>query len=214
MRKRIGFILISISLLLTACGHEHVFSTATCTTPATCTECGKTQGTVADHNFISATCTEPKKCSNCGITEGNALGHTTDLGKCENCAEIQGKDTLDSIYSYVKSGFSKANSGMDTITYSISMSYEDLYDDVCTSVNYFNNAKSDFNSAIDLCGNHPELATLKSKLQAVVNACPGKPSAATSSALNSWTSEYEAVLNSLDSLSTEANNFARTYNLR
>lgn len=37
--------------------HTHTFTKATCTTPATCTGCGVTQGTTTDHNFKNGTCT-------------------------------------------------------------------------------------------------------------------------------------------------------------
>ena len=37
------------------------------------------------HNYSSATCTDPKKCQNCGQTSGSALGHTTGGVKCTRC---------------------------------------------------------------------------------------------------------------------------------
>ena len=69
-------------LLLCACGHEHTWSEATCTTPKTCTECGETEGEVLGHTWVEATCTEPKTCSVCGATEGEALGHTWVEATC------------------------------------------------------------------------------------------------------------------------------------
>lgn len=63
--------------LFSACGHEHTWVAATCTTPKTCSECGETEGEPLGHNWKAATCTEPKTCTVCGETEGKALGHTT-----------------------------------------------------------------------------------------------------------------------------------------
>lgn len=55
------------------CFHE--WTSATCTTPETCSICGKTRGDPLPHNWIAATCTTPKTCSVCGKTIGSALGH-------------------------------------------------------------------------------------------------------------------------------------------
>ncbi len=40
------------------------------------------------HNYSSATCTEPKKCKNCGQTSGSALGHTSEKTKCSRCGKV------------------------------------------------------------------------------------------------------------------------------
>lgn len=61
--------------------HTHVFSDATCTSPATCS-CGETQGNANGHNWKDATCTNAKTCSDCGITEGTALGHSWNNATC------------------------------------------------------------------------------------------------------------------------------------
>jgi len=49
---------------------DHLGGEATCTAPATCTECGEGYGDTLDHDWIDATCTDPKTCSVCGATEG------------------------------------------------------------------------------------------------------------------------------------------------
>ena len=68
---------------LTACGHEHAFSDATCTVPMTCSECGITEGEALGHTWVEATCDTAMTCSMCGITEGEALGHTWVEATCE-----------------------------------------------------------------------------------------------------------------------------------
>ena len=67
---------LSICVMLTGCGHEHIWAEATCTEPKTCSECGETEGEALGHTWEEATCTAPKTCSRCGETEGEALGHT------------------------------------------------------------------------------------------------------------------------------------------
>ena len=66
-------LLITVIAASTICRHEWV--AATCTTPETCSKCGKTQGEALGHSWMDATCTTPKTCSICGATDGKALGH-------------------------------------------------------------------------------------------------------------------------------------------
>ena len=70
--------LASACLGFTACGCNHDFADATCTTPKTCRLCGETEGEAAGHTFRAATCTSAKTCTVCNATEGAALGHTSE----------------------------------------------------------------------------------------------------------------------------------------
>ena len=102
--KSIKYILLSVtitsSLLFTACGHEHTFADATCTTPKTCAECGQIEGEALGHAWVDATCENPKTCSVCNLTEGNPLDHTwleatTEAPKtCEVCGLTEGERLL------------------------------------------------------------------------------------------------------------------------
>ena len=76
---KIAKIILILSVLvisLSACGHEHVWAPADCTTPATCSECGEIEGEALGHSFSEADCENPKTCKNCSLTEGEALGHS------------------------------------------------------------------------------------------------------------------------------------------
>ena len=74
-----ALLLITVIAASTICHHEWV--AATCTTPETCSKCGKTQGEALGHSWMDATCTAPKTCTVCGETEGEALGHTESRWK-------------------------------------------------------------------------------------------------------------------------------------
>ncbi len=77
--------------------HEHDWQAASCTEPATCSDCGQTQGDPLGHNWLDATCTEPRTCSVCGEATGDAAGHmpteaTYDAAAvCTVCGEIVGE---------------------------------------------------------------------------------------------------------------------------
>ncbi len=75
--------MILSAAILVGCGHQHVFSEATCDTPATCAEDGVTEGEALGHDFLEATCDAPKTCSRCGKIEGEALGHDFAEATCK-----------------------------------------------------------------------------------------------------------------------------------
>jgi serine/threonine protein kinase len=89
----IGIIAI---ILVVAFFTIHIWTEATCTTPATCKICGRTKGTALGHHWMDATCTTPRTCSICGETEGNALGHAwkdatcTSPQTCSRCGATKG----------------------------------------------------------------------------------------------------------------------------
>lgn len=75
MKKAMILLLVLIgSLCLNACGHEHVYSAATCEKPAQCS-CGETSGEALGHDYDGATCVTPQTCCVCGDVQGEALGH-------------------------------------------------------------------------------------------------------------------------------------------
>lgn len=64
----------------------HTFASATCIAPATCTECGFTQGGLGLHNYTSATCLEPRTCTICGTTSGTTTSHDYTTPTCQTPA--------------------------------------------------------------------------------------------------------------------------------
>ncbi len=50
---------------------EHLWKSATCSSPATCSTCGKTQGTKLEHNYVSGKCT---RCGQSNIVITNTYG--------------------------------------------------------------------------------------------------------------------------------------------
>lgn len=91
------FFALVLAVIMCGCCAKHSFSPATCTTAATCTKCGETNGSALGHNFSEATCTEAGICRRCGATQGSALGHKWVDADCETpmtcsrCGETDGK---------------------------------------------------------------------------------------------------------------------------
>ncbi len=106
MKAKIILTLLTLIVILTGCGHEHVWTPADCVTPATCTVCGETQGEALGHSFKDADCTTPKTCTVCGETEGEALGHTLteanyqSAAACTVCSETAGEPLTPDFVKY------------------------------------------------------------------------------------------------------------------
>ena len=83
MKKAFIMAFCLLAIGLTACGHKHTMTEATCEAPAICSECGYTEGEPLAHNLTEATCETPATCSKCGYTEGEALRH--NLVEPSNC---------------------------------------------------------------------------------------------------------------------------------
>lgn len=194
MKKSLFIIsVILLGFTLSGCGHEHIYADATCTTPKTCTECGATEGESLGHIFLEATCESPEICERCNETRGNALGHnfseptcelpqicekcnyigqealghTTELGKCSNCNEYQGKDIVKTILEKL----TYANAQAD-LALTVQTSGTDYYKSFLDGISYYESAKTEYESALDLCENYSDLATLKIDIQNLIDALP------------------------------------------
>lgn len=64
---------------------EHEFSLPSCTSPATCVNCGEFTGEKTAHEYSEATCTARPACVHCGKERGRNLGHSYEDGKCIRC---------------------------------------------------------------------------------------------------------------------------------
>lgn len=89
-RKHIFLLLIAVMLLLTACGCDHQWSDANCTSPKTCTVCGDTEGAPLGHIWFAATCDAPQTCQTCGETSGEKLDHQWEGTGCDSKCTLCG----------------------------------------------------------------------------------------------------------------------------
>lgn len=78
------FFALVLAVIMCGCCSKHNFSPATCTTAATCTKCGETNGSALGHDFSEATCTEAGILEDDKITfygtYGGLYTYTTVLG--------------------------------------------------------------------------------------------------------------------------------------
>lgn len=103
-------IVAAASVLVICYFNIHVWSQPTCTTPETCSICGKVRAPATGHEWLPATCTEPQRCSTCGETGASSLGHNWKAATyeepktCTRCGVQEGNlkgfiGTVDGYYS-------------------------------------------------------------------------------------------------------------------
>ena len=171
MKKNVQLLnLLLLSIFITGCGHTHTWEDATCTTPKICIECSE--------------------------IEGEALGHTTELGKCERCQEFQGKDIFEEIISKVsktteKIGniYKRQNEALTKVT-----TIEAVYKNMQTTDENIRPLLDDYQVAIDMCGDCAELKDFKDAIQDIVDSYPNFPN----------TNDYDAVMDYAEGISSTA----------
>lgn len=100
MKKVLVFIsvILIIGSMLVSCEHEHLWSSATCTTPKTCDTCGETEGSALEHSFgsweetVTGDCfsidtVKERTCKNCEYREKQIIpaAHDYSSGICTKC---------------------------------------------------------------------------------------------------------------------------------
>ena len=218
MRKSIESVLIIMMgmIFLTSCGCKHEWMEANCSTPRTCSVCGKQEGEIGNHVWVEANCTVAKTCDLCKITEGEPIGHdwveatcktlkicsvcqitegtysdhTAQVGVCLVCGEKVNEKLVQQIRSYNDTAFSILESSANNLG-KIRGSKADKVIYLASSID---DANENYKKVIELCGTYPELATLKTYAQNIIDATPQYITSKTDSAANNYMNEYGSYL--------------------
>ena len=76
--------------------HQHIFTEATCTAPATCTECGATEGQALGHTEVTDAAVEAT-CTEAGLTEGKHCSVCNEVIKAQETIPAKGHDYQTSV---------------------------------------------------------------------------------------------------------------------
>lgn len=151
MKNKLLTLSLLSCVLLTGCGHKHVFSEATCTTASTC-DCGEVQGEALGHSWLDATYEAPKTCEICGLTEGEKL-ETEEV--VDNTVEDVIEDTI--VDEYETTGIYDSLDTNKNMTENAdgTYSYSDEFINAISGYSYFDGATEkeitdflDFNAPI------------------------------------------------------------------
>jgi|GEM_PF-2586733 len=153
------FIICACMLLMTACGHEHEY-TSEITKEATCTEPG----------ILTYTCVKGDD----SYTEEIEAAHSTEVGVCEECDEFV---ELEYVYilleEYVGEGLTCIRLGVEEIGKKDGNTYKNYV----KATEYFKEAIGYLETGSELCGDFPYLETLKSCIGKQIAALPLQVSA-------------------------------------
>ena len=165
--KNVIVLVLFLSISLMACGHEH--------------------------KWIDATCTSPKTCEECGETEGEPLGHTTEFGECEQCGQLIGKDIMVEIENKMDSAAKQYNLSFTTIMTSVDYNPTSFVEMVNKNSDGFKSYISEVKEVIDMCKNYSDLSEFKSLLQEVVKYLPTQIGSDSDGAINHYIDNMEEV---------------------
>ncbi len=227
MRKAIVglFVILTVTIIMTGCGCNHEWEEATCLAPQTCALCGRQEGSVTAHSWKEANCTDaktcevcqategeprghkweeatcerPETCSVCGATEGSKADHSVQIGICEVCGESVNYDLVKNIKSYIDAAYAVLESYAGNLS--------DVRGGKADMVIYLHSGVCDANEnykrVIDLCGDYPELSTLKAYAQNIIDATPQEITDKTDSAADSYINQFGAYIQKPASLEIE-----------
>lgn len=184
------FLFFVIMMTFAACGHEHIFGDATCTTPKTCAECGETTGEANGHRWSDANCVDPQICSECGNVNGEPLGHLLEVGKCPRCGVIVNEEVILKVKKYIDS-MSDANLN--------AMAYADLIDTSSLASTYLcilyadgelEDAKEVLDDLVDLCKKYDDLTSIKDSAQDALEAIPNQIAGSDVDSIVAWLNAF------------------------
>ena len=157
----------------------------------------------------SSTSVPEKKEASATVGEGAVANSQEEVSE-ENKADDNIEDILDNI----SKGNSKVNSGINLISYGTATTLDGYYDEMNRGTKYFNDANSDYKAAIKLCGDNSEYATLKKRLQSVVDSVPPKPTASPDADIDKFSAyvdefdvKYKNYIASVANLEAETETF-------
>lgn len=169
--------------------------------------CGK-----HDHSYNEADCVNAAICTSCGEEIAPALGHTTKIGTCSRCGEVQNESLLALINDEYAQIMNTGEDLIACVTGVTSLSNDEQYKVFQTADDYVAKMKELYSDIIDSCSPEDELGFLVYQTKLLDNTCPPKISGNDSTSLANQTVLYQLYLQQISSsfnyLSTEMNRLA------
>ena len=168
------FLICCTTVLLTGCNtHTHTYSPASCDTPATCLECGDTQG-------------EP-------------LGHTTSVGLCKRCGKIQNEKKLELLNKDFADIMAAGDHFIACIMDLSPLSAEDQYAKFQESDNYIETMKNLYDEIIKACEGEDELDRIRFQAKLLKHSAPDQIPGDDATSVANQTVLYQLYLHQISS---------------
>lgn len=163
-----------------------------------------------EHIFTEATCTVPKTCTICGIVEGTTLLHTTDIGKCTLCEQLQNEELVLEIGNNVTMlGENITNCSAEIQSANLN-STRDCFNKFYSASIKLKENKKYCESIIQLCGEYEELSSVKENCNEILNINLDITSSDIDS-LTGFLMEYKSYLLTAQSLYEEMTRISELY---
>lgn len=136
-----------------------------------------------EHSYAEADCVNPAVCSKCGETLGDALGHTTIVGVCGRCGEVQNKGVVESLNMDFARIMDAGNELIASMADISALDLDERYTRFQEADQYVEAMHDLYGDAINLCSTEGALDGLSYQLALLRNACPGRLVGADSASL-------------------------------
>lgn len=163
-----------------------------------------------EHTFTEATCTTPKTCTICKITEGTALPHTTNIGKCTTCGQLQNEDLSMEIVNTITSVNDNTTNCSKEVQSANLNSASDCFNKFSSVSTKIKNNKEYLKKVIELCGDYPELSNIKENCNQLLNTNINISSSDTNS-LTTFLKDFQAYLLTTQNLYENMATLAKLY---
>lgn len=158
------------------------------------TGCGKHQ-----HAWLEANCTNSATCSECNETEGNALGHTTTVGVCRRCEEVQDEVMLEKLNFAFAKTMDEGGTVINLLSNVATLSKNEQYERFVEADSHIRVISDELSEVISSCSSVAELSRLVYQSQLLLNRCPEPISGKDDVSLANQTMLYQLFLQQISS---------------
>ena len=119
--------------------------------------------------------------------------HSVSVGVCSKCNQIVGQDLVRKIGVYLESSATRASNAAFNLT--IITDSDSFYTQILKCIEKMKPINDDYNKAIELCGNIPELQDLKSSIIDLQSALPLSISGSDSQSIQAYADNVQTFSN-------------------
>ncbi len=151
------------------------------------------------HSYTAADCVHPATCTECGETNGEALGHTSVIGVCARCGEIGNEDILAKLNTNFEQMMEAGSPLFSCLSGILDLDVNAQYEKFLEADRYTATMASIYKEIIKVCINSDELNNIDYQINLLLNACPPPISGNDATSLANQGALYQLYLQQLSS---------------
>lgn len=151
------------------------------------------------HTYSEANCKNAAVCSECGETIQEALGHTSSVGVCLRCGNVQNEDLVNTLNTCFAEIMDIGNNLISCVSCIADLDDDTQYNKFQIADGYVSDMKNLYSSIIASCKNISELDNLVYQITLLQNSCPDAIQGNDATSLANQTFLYQLYLQQISS---------------